>query len=391
VALKEFSIAKSHIPKVLADARWLVLLGGIIGLLLAEGAARLWVAFRWHPDEKYSLTHHTPVRGRFAYDPELGYVLSSDYRSRQGHRTHNSLGLRGGAIAATKGPGTGRIMLIGASTAYGEAVSDSETSSAQLEILLRQSMPARPVEVLNGGVPGWTSAETAASFPGRIKPLAPDVLIVLDGRNDVFPQLFDNYRDDYSHYRRPGHDFRDSNYWYKWLFRISYLAMIVCTNGGGHLGFSETAEHPLYASIRYENRPSLDDMRTHAADPKRSEGYRRNLQRIIHSARANAIEIVLVTIPFRTHGYRSNVIPRNPAALPLVSAMVRRNQEITREVAKESNVVLVDAAARLSTGEYLEDDCHLNRAGERALAGMLSAAIRPLLEARAGKRQVARL
>jgi lysophospholipase L1-like esterase len=217
--------------------------------------------------------------------------------------------------------------------------------------------------------------------------LEPDVLVVMDGRNDAFPQLFSNYQDDHSHYRHLSHDFRSSNYWYKQLFRISHVAMLMRVGGEGHLGFNGIAEHPFYASIRYENRPSINEMRENAANNRQSEGFRRNLQWIIESARARGIEIVLATIPYRLDGYVSGVIPRDAKTLPFVTAMVRRNQEITREVAKSSNVVVVDAAARFSSGEYLVDDCHFNVAGERAFATLLSAAIWPILENRVSARE----
>src|SRR5262245_13709652 len=109
---------------------WMVLFSCALGLLLSEGAARVWVARRWSADERHLALNHTAVRGRFAYDPEMGYALSPDYRSRS--RNHNALGLRGPQISKTKNPETWRIVLVGASTVYGEKVSDYETSAVQL-------------------------------------------------------------------------------------------------------------------------------------------------------------------------------------------------------------------------------------------------------------------
>jgi hypothetical protein len=133
---------------------WIVcFFGCVLGLLLLEGAARAWVARRWSPDYTYVATHQTAVRGRFTYDPEMGYVLSPDYQSRSPRRTHNALGVRGSPISARKSPGTWRIVLAGASRVYGEAVSGEETNATQLEHILRQRISEQRVEVVNAGVP----------------------------------------------------------------------------------------------------------------------------------------------------------------------------------------------------------------------------------------------
>jgi hypothetical protein len=163
-------------------------------------------------------------------------MVPQGFRDRSGPYSHNEYGFRGGPFALEKPPATVHVVIMGASTAYGDFVDDSQTSTVQLEQRLRPQVPEGKVEALNGGLPSWTSFETALHLQRRVLPLDPDLIVILDDRNEIFPQLFRNYRDDYSHYRAPEYDFARSNYGYKKLFRISYLFMLLASGKDGRFG-----------------------------------------------------------------------------------------------------------------------------------------------------------
>ena len=293
-------------------ARVYLVIGSIVfSLLLLEGGTRLWITFRWRPELTYMLTHHTGQRGRFTSNTELGYTLRPNFQANKGSFRHNRLGFRGPETTLEKPPDVFRIVLMGSSTIYGIYVGDDETSAAQLQLRFNALQGSRKVEVINAGVPGWNSSETLHSLPDRVLSLHPDVVLIADGRNEVFPQLFNNYRDDYSHYRRVGYDFRNSNYQYKNLFRASYVLMLLIGNGSGHLGFSYRDENPVYATIDYTNAPTCDDIVRNFADQARTNAFRRNLKQIIGRARENNAEVVLSTVPFLKESYRSDVILRD--------------------------------------------------------------------------------
>lgn len=348
-----------------------------IALLGLELIARVWVAWYWPAEKVFQLTHHTENRGRFTSHPILGYMLKPNFHS--GRFSHNSYGFRGPSFSIEKPPRTLRIVLMGASTVYGVAVSDEETSAVQLENRLHTLLPGRRVEVLNAGVPGWNSRETLINLRLRVLTLHPNIVVIVDGRNEVFPQLFNNYQEDYSHYRKVGYQFRNSNYTYKLLFRVSHLFMLVATSGRGRLGFSQREENPAYGSIRYENLPTDEELLQNARDYRRTETFRRNLEQEIQLTNEQGGRVILSTIPFYPKGYSSDVLRGNRQTLPVISNWVVGNNEITRMVARKWGVALVDANTTLSRPEFLVDDCHFNPTGEQAFADLILDAIKSIL------------
>jgi lysophospholipase L1-like esterase len=353
----------------------LVGLGMVAALLLLEIGARIWVASHWSPELVYVLTHLTEDRGRFTGDPEQGYTTRPNFRDPTGRFTHNSYGFRGHEFEVPKPAGAVRVVLVGASTIYGIYVSDDETSASQLERRLSKLFPGRQVEALNAGVPGWNSAETLLSLRKRALSLRPDFIVVCDGRNDAFPQLFNNYQPDYSHYRIQGSSFRNSNYIHKNLFRLSHLFMFVSARGQGRFGFSYRDEDPAYAVINYANLPTAEELLRNAEDLTREEAFRGNMRGVVQLARELNAEPILSTIPFLPEVYGSGVIPRDGRTLSAIANRVGRNNEIVRSVAKELNAGLVEGAS-LTRTDLLQDDCHFNAQGEAVFADLMLEAIR---------------
>jgi len=356
----------------------LILGGTVTGLLVAEAGARVWVGTHWPKAQIFQYTHFTHTRGRYTEDSVLGYRLHPGYIDPTGTVSHNSIGFRGPPIASSKPPGTFRVAMIGASTVYGVAVSDSETGSVRLQQRL-QAAASRPVEVVNAGVPGWTSWETLRNLQHRVLPLEPDVVIEMEGRNEIFPQLFNHYRDDYSHYRVPDYQFRFSNRWYKTLFRISHLAMFFMARGGGRMGFVRAKENPAYSSIIDANRPTEAEVRRNATDRTRLNGFDHNLRHMIGIERAHAITPILATIPFRANRFRSGVLPREDHLIPVIDSLVARDNDLVRRVARDSDVTLVEGSLLATTPGLLSDDCHFTAAGEQVFASMVYRAVEPLM------------
>lgn len=359
----------------------LALIGCALGLLGLEVAARIWVALRWPSEKTFMLTHQTETRGRYTYDSLIGFRLTPGFRDRSGRYSHNSYGFRGPDFPLEKPADGLRVVMLGGSTVYGVRVKDNQTSAAQLEGRLRARLPGRPVEVLNAGVAGYTSQETLGMLRHRVLNLRPDIVVIVDGRNEVFPELFNNYRDDYSHFRTPGYRFRDSNYWHKKLFRVSHLFMMLAAAESGRFGFSYLKEDPTYSSIDYRNQPTAVELVRNAAELRRLETYRRHLAEEIGTARARGVRIVLSTIAFYAPKYGSGIIVRDPRTLPAIAEEVARNNAIVRAVARDSNVTLVNAETLAGRPDLLVDDCHFNPEGEAAFADLLLNAIYPLVAA----------
>lgn len=352
-------------------------------LLTLEVGARLYVAVRWDRDHVASLTRLDPARGRFLVEAPFGYRLRPDFeildRKRRAFR-HNALGFRGREIPAEKPRDTVRIVLMGGSTVYGIAVGDSEVASALLEKRLRGERPGRGFEVINAGVPGWSSRETLLNLDHRVLPLAPDLVVMLDGRNELYPQLFAGFRPDYDHYRvMDARVILETNAGYRRLFRASHLLMWLGAKVPGVLGLEPGWENPVYATVRFENRPTLESARRHARQHSRYAVFRRNVVRFVENSRAGGAEPILATMVFDAERFRAGVLAAGSFDVETLEAVVARNNRIVMEVARRREVPLAEVHSLNDPG-LLVDDCHFNAAGEQRLAELLSATILSLLD-----------
>jgi lysophospholipase L1-like esterase len=120
--------------------------------------------------------------------PGVGDLLgdsATGWRARGGtHRdygvpqpTHvNSRGLRHAEIPIEKAPGMTRILLLGDSSVYGVRVTDEQSFGGRLEKKLRTRNTE--IEVLNGGVPGFSSWQALQALEDRLLAYTPDWVII---------------------------------------------------------------------------------------------------------------------------------------------------------------------------------------------------------------------
>lgn len=96
----------------------------------------------------------------------------------------NSQGFRASVDYARPKPAeTYRIVLLGDSMAFGQGVAEGETFGEQLRAELERTRSG-PVEVINMGVPGYNTAQEAASLAAFGMAYEPDCIIVLFIGND---------------------------------------------------------------------------------------------------------------------------------------------------------------------------------------------------------------
>jgi lysophospholipase L1-like esterase len=98
--------------------------------------------------------------------------------------TTNAKGFRGSALAREKRPGVLRVIAAGNSSTFGWGVDDDETYPSQLTARLREKMSGREIEVMNAGIPGFTSFQGERLLVDEILPLAPDYVVLSYGFND---------------------------------------------------------------------------------------------------------------------------------------------------------------------------------------------------------------
>jgi lysophospholipase L1-like esterase len=103
------------------------------------------------------------------------------------HITINSNGFRGKEILAEKGD-TYRIVAIGESTTFGVTMNAEDKPWPEvLEEMIRTRLKlARPVEVINAGIPAHTLKHTLLRLESEILPLKPDMIICYHGYNGLY-------------------------------------------------------------------------------------------------------------------------------------------------------------------------------------------------------------
>lgn len=103
----------------------------------------------------------------------------------------NSLGMRGPETATPKAAGVFRVLAVGDSFTFGLEEREEDSFPRRLEQLARASgaSGSSRVEVLNGGVPGYNTAQELAWLLSRGLATQPDLVILGAAANDVDPTM----------------------------------------------------------------------------------------------------------------------------------------------------------------------------------------------------------
>jgi len=103
------------------------------------------------------------------------------------------LGYRGKDIATQKAANIKRVVTLGGSSTYCAGVSDNATWPYFLEEYLGKDW-----EVINLGVPGYTTVENLIQTALNISKLSPDIALYYEGWNDLRNMPIENLKSDYS-------------------------------------------------------------------------------------------------------------------------------------------------------------------------------------------------
>lgn len=98
----------------------------------------------------------------------------------------NARGLRGAELPVRRAPDELVVLCLGDSVTFGLGLSEDETWPARLAAVLRAApeFAGRPVRVINGAVPGWSSVQ-GMRLLARMKEVGPDVVVFWFGLNDA--------------------------------------------------------------------------------------------------------------------------------------------------------------------------------------------------------------
>lgn len=275
--------------------------------------------------------------GKLAYRPlpYVNYGLTPSLERQPGaqgqQRSSNALGFRGRQVETPKPDGRYRIVCLGGSTTYSDLVDDDETYPVHLERLLRERRPDLDIEVVNAGVPSYTSAESLANLVFRCVDLEPDAIVLYQAANDLRTRGYANYDDSYFHFRRVWDGSLDDP--------------------------TESDMQELAGGInRYiqHDRPESDASYRELVRRSGTGAYRRNLESIVGVARIHGSEPVFVTFLI-DHDHEWADEARTEA--------IAEYNRVMAAVAAEHDVALVDLAERMDHEGMFGDPVHMNAAG----------------------------
>lgn len=289
-------------------------------------------------------------------DPKLGYRLVPEFHGEYGEEkiplVTNSWGMRDREYGP-KQPGIQRVYVLGDSLMFGYGVAIEDAFSRSLENWLKEHGVAS-VEVVNGGVPGWGTAQQHLFFEETVDTVQPDVVIlglfvgndILDNLQFARPNL-----GRVGSWRKQGFRtwFRENSQLYIWLRRQ----------------YNERTE-------RWENLERLG-VDTHATTPP--EKIRRGIElteealgRLAESTRRRGIDLLVMLIPRREQVYDDlfrDVLARHALAADAYDAR-QPNQRLAEETRAQGVAVLdllEPLSAAASTDRELYFPVHLTPSG----------------------------
>jgi lysophospholipase L1-like esterase len=159
--------------------------GGARLVLLVMGPGSAPIQLGWEAGKVRDLVYVPDPEIFFRLTPNLD--LAETGNPRIFDLQTNALGLRSGEISRPKPPGTYRVLAVGDSCTFGSGAGSADTYPAQLERQLGALRPDLAFEVLNAGVPGFTSYQALRYLEIEGLDLEPDAVLFGTSVNDASP------------------------------------------------------------------------------------------------------------------------------------------------------------------------------------------------------------
>lgn len=329
-------------------------------LLLAEAGVR---ARAW-----WRHGNHGPVAHIYQLDKEghrqlkPGAVLAGSQRRVQ----INRLGFRGPEPLVPKPEGCLRIVALGDSTTFGMEASDDDAVWVSRLVAELSRLSNRQFDAINGGVPGYTLADSMALLRDRVAPLEPDIILVNQVATDIA-----------AHSRRQfGSSARHSEPTSKPSAFFEEHSLL--------LNLLKVNSTPLTARW-------LSPRRQDALDDRGVQQYEQQLLAFVEECRRQGWRAVLCTAP-RSFGdpatpsdqfeLAASSLANNPAlTLAGLNDAFDRYNAAVREVARRTGVPLIDLDRGVPRrAEFFVDAIHLNDAGHQFVARIAAREIASLLD-----------
>ena len=282
----------------------------------------------------------------------------------------NSLGFRGKELSSRTGD-TYRIVALGESTTFGFTINPGERPWPELlEQMIRDRLKlARPVEVINAGVPMARLTWNVNRLPQEILPLKPDMILSYHGYNgfcllhDALPPAEGRPPPPYR--SRPIRLLADCEYRLK------------LTRYKRSLNWERFLQSSTFTNLQ---------------DTDLARAYRR----LIQVAQTNHIRLILANYSMAVNDRSSReeiefFRPRFPLVYSQIKANAAQSLILEQLAAQQLPFTLVDTHPKLDGDpDQFLDLIHCTQAGDRRLAETFFAAIKPLLEQESIKRSGSR-
>ena len=309
--------------------------------------------------------------------PVLGKTLIPNFtRSGSlGTLTINEHGFRGQSFSVVPQPGVVRIACLGDSVVFGGGgmMNDDQTFPAVLGQLVGASLAAKHIEVINAGVPGWTTPKVLWDFEHRVAQFSPQVVVIYAIANDITAAM----RTESPKKTVTG------------MKSISLLSKWPKKNSVFYNAFRETTKflRPETAGANFKEFPS-------SAKQKFYHDYKA----LVESCEKRGVTPVLVTLaqafrPDQPRQVQLDLLGGSLWGLGLEDVYLAHQtlNDVIRTIANEKGVPLVDIAERVPGGEkYFLDAIHYSVEGQKAVAELLAESLEQsgVLRAAGGSRGI---
>jgi len=297
---------------------------------------------------------------RYKPHPYFNYVFNRDYRYADGFKPYNSHGFRAPEWTK-KDRGTIRIVAVGGSTTYGIFSRDGKNIWPSLLERRLNDGGAPPVEIINLGVTGYTSFEIIGVMAMLVPELDPDIVLINVGINDAVSAGYPDEGGRDNTFFRFSWNVQQLSAVAKTCMRKSYTLRVL-----GLLTMSLKRYLPgdLMTAMQYPAPDDRESLRNAAGAS--GKYFRRNLKTLVSQAKNSGAATVLFTQPLNP----SWETVESPYYLGVIGAH-KRNNEIIREIGKESGVAVIDLFAGMRAQELFVDAIHANIRGEQLQARLI--------------------
>jgi lysophospholipase L1-like esterase len=300
------------------------------------------------------------------------YALKPGY-TRSNIERINNLGFRGEDIELQKPDDVYRIVAIGGSTTFAVYLPWEESYPYLLQQELRRRFGTDRIEVINAGLTGSTAAESFHRLATQVLPIEPDMVVIYHAFNDLLPRMFDDYQEDYYHFRRSD----PNNPPGLTRFYLYRLALRVLSPGAFHENYNLAGQ-----VWKLDNLPRTDTERVHNFVNSSNDAFRFNMENMIVLLEGKGIDPVLAS--FAINNFTWHWLDDLPPYM--WKAGIDANNEVIADLAAEHDVPLVPfaetpfpAASKRFKTTMFADSIHMSPEGNQLKAEIFADTMAPMI------------